>query len=174
MCAILAIARPLLAYKTMSYYNERIYDSDDDYLGCQDCTPVAKCKWCQDRSDKEKAAVKKEADRYAEWNKEYIRSKVFYEMSNLRITRLNLINAGLNADVILMRELLAKQAAAQNAEESIDHLRVLFGYLLTVPEFLAMSPKVSAALRARIADLSVDPRAALLLPLMEALETVLG
>jgi hypothetical protein len=95
-------------------------------------------------------------------------------MSNLRITRLNLINAGLNADVILMRELLAKQAAAQNAEESIDHLRVLFGYLLTVPEFLATSPKVSAALRARIADLSVDPRAALLLPLMEALETVLG
>ena len=162
----------------MSYYNEHIYDSDnEDYLGCQDCTPAAKCKWCQDRLDTDKMIeaerVRKETERFNTWHKEYIRDKVFYEMSNLRITRLNLINAGLNADVILMRELLAKQAAAKNAEESIDHLRVLFGYLLTVPDFLDQNPKVSAALRTLIADLSTDPRAAILSPLMEAMMTVL-
>jgi hypothetical protein len=164
----------------MSYYNERIYDSDEEdfYTTCEDCMPDVKCSWCQDRLEKDKAIeaerVRKQTERYNTWHKEYIRDKVFYEMSNLRITRLNLINAGLNADVILLRELLAKQAAAKNVEESIDHLRILFGYLLTVPDFLDQNPKVSAALRDRLVALKEDPRAAILSPLMDALTTVLG
>lgn len=135
----------------MSFYNEEIYDEGD----FKTCTTVV-------------------IDQEAKWRRDCIYNKVFVEMNNLRITRYNLLNAGLNADVILLRELISNQLTTKTKEDSIDRMRILFGYILMTPDFLLKNPKLLTAVRRQVDVLSADPNASLLLPMLERLRETLG
>jgi hypothetical protein len=98
----------------------------------------------------------------------------FFELRSLRITRHSLLNVGLDADTILVRELITKQLKAKTIEDSIIRIRVLFTFLLTIPEFLTSHPKMLASIQERIYNLAHDPRMKLLQPLMKRLLQIRG
>jgi hypothetical protein len=166
----------------ISIMNDQIYDESNDgyyqYIHiCRDCK-VMMCEPCAERSNKEKELMRsqcrKEAERIERWRREYEANKDLYALKDFRVRRQRLLSAGFNADKILVQELIAKQLAATNTSESISTLHTLFTYLLIYPIFLCRNPKVLNAVRERIQDISTDPNAAPLAPLMERLQKVIA
>jgi len=161
---------------------DHIYDEPNDgyyqYLHiCKECSAKL-CATCIERSNKERAEMvaqcREEAARIERWRIEYESNKDLYELRDLRVRRHRLLNAGFDADRILVGELIEKQLMATGPDDSALALRMLFTYLLTYPSFLCKRPKVISALRGRIQALAEDTCAAPLVPLMERLQKVLA
>lgn len=162
--------------------DDQIYDESCEgyyqYLHiCKECSDKL-CTTCVDRANKERATLvaqcREEAARIERWRTEYETNKDLYELRDLRVRRHRLLNAGFDADRILIGELIEKQLSASSPDESVLSLRRLFTYLLTYPNFLRRRPKVLSALEGRIRALAEDTKAVPLVPLMERLQKVLA
>jgi hypothetical protein len=155
----------------------REYEDDSDYEDlCEDCIQ-ADDEICAAHA-KEKADLDAFNARIAElraeekkrndiWHEEHRVNEVFYEMKNLRIRRWQLEMVGLDADTIIIRELIGKQIAANTGPELITQIRILFSYFQMVPTVLCKpSPEIRALVQGRIDFLRSDPKFAKFLPLM--------
>ena len=153
----------------------REYECDRDYEEeCQECDSAALCDihaaWKAER-DAYEARIEElraeQEERNRAWREEHTANEVFYEMKNLRIRRWQLEMVDLDADTIIIRELISRQIDATTGPELLNQIRILFSYFQMVPAVLhSPSPEIRALVQGRIDYLQSDPKFAKFLPLM--------
>lgn len=153
----------------------REYDRHYEYV-CDDCVQAKESGVCaaharvKAENDAFTARVEElraeEKKRNDAWREEHTLNEVFYEMKNLRIRRMQLERVGLDADAIIIRDLISRQIEANTDQELLTQIRILFSYFQMVPAVLCNpSPEIRALVQRRIANL----RSAKFLPLMLAI-----
>lgn len=146
----------------------REWECEYDDWECEDCIQAgeALCAFHAAEEAERRAYEAHRAQLIAEqekrndaWLQEHRINEVFYEMKNLRIRRWQLEMVGLDADTIIIRELIGRQIEATSDEELITQIRILFSYFQMVPTLVHNpSSEIRALVQGRIAYLQSDPK----------------